>query len=115
MRQADVQAPFRLLAIHRLGKSLLSQSPESADFQEGLAKVLLNGNASEEEGKIAFLYLLLGSAKLTQSSRHAIIEYASDVRHADVVAQKESAHSILRRSMMAILREMEEARAKRTD
>jgi hypothetical protein len=74
---------------------------------------LLKESATEEEGKIAFLYLLLGSSKLTQSSRHAVVKYASDVRHAGVMAQKESARSIIRRSVMAILQEMEVSCAKR--
>lgn len=108
MTQRNTQALFRLLAVHRLGTRFLSGGPGSADLQEGLARVLVSETAGDENKKIAFFYLSLASPKLTPHSRRAIVEYASDPAHGDVVAQKGSARAALTANLLEVIKKMGE-------
>ncbi len=104
---------FWVLAIHHLGRRLLSRRPGGEDdAQEALVKILTKEDAIEEEKKIAFLYLVLASSMLTREARHAVVAYAADVTHADVVAEKGSAGALLGRSFFEATKAMEEFCAK---
>ncbi len=103
----DGESLFRMFVIHQLGCQLLAGRPRCEEAQKKMAGVLVNVGSAEEERKIAFFYLALTpSSELSTWTRRAIIEYASDPAHGDIVAQKGSARVVLTASLLDVTRRM---------